>query len=69
MVSGLMKLQDALDANTIPDNWPQDVCRDAWCGNWERNNGLYYWHRPSDHLPDVDDEDTGPPDDDDEESS
>lgn len=48
---GLDILQRALDdlENENPENWPFDVCRDAHCGHWDRNNGLYYWHRPSDH--------------------
>jgi hypothetical protein len=49
MVSGLNRLQQALDNHEEPDDWPEDVCRDAWCGHWERNNGQYFWHRPSDH--------------------
>lgn len=49
MPRGLDLLQKALDANELPADWPADVCHDAWCGYWERNNGLYYWHKPEDH--------------------
>lgn len=49
MGSGLQALQDALDAEQLPEGWPDDVCRDAFCGYWERNNGAYYWHRKKDH--------------------
>jgi hypothetical protein len=52
-MKGLERLQAALDDHEEPADWPEDVCRDAWCGNWERNNGLYYWHRPSDHVVSV----------------
>jgi hypothetical protein len=47
---GLDLLQAALDAHEEPSDWPEDVCRDAWCGHWERKNGLYFWHRPEDHA-------------------
>lgn len=42
---GLDNLQDILDK--LPDDDPS--CRDAWCGNWERNGGLYQPHTPADH--------------------
>lgn len=48
-MKGLDLLQQHLDAGTVPADWPEDVCRDAWCGNWERCDG-YVWHRPGEHL-------------------
>jgi hypothetical protein len=49
MARGLDALQAGLDAHQEPAFWPDDVCRDAFCGYWERLNGQYYWHRPEDH--------------------
>lgn len=42
---GLDNLQEILDK--LPADDP--ACRDAWCGHWERNRGVYEPHTPADH--------------------
>lgn len=47
---GLDNLQEILDK--LPTDDP--ACRDAWCGWWERNNGVYQPHTPADHPDHID---------------
>lgn len=44
-MKGLDALQAILD-DLFEDN---PACRDAWCGWWERNRGVYELHTPADH--------------------
>lgn len=47
---GLDSLQKLLDL--LPPESP--MCRDAWCGWWERNRGEYEPHTPADHPAQTD---------------
>lgn len=42
---GLSVLQKHLDS--LPKDDPS--CRDAWCGYWERSQGVYEMHTPTQH--------------------